>query len=111
MQKPKSLGLLQMGQQMEEEVEYAQGQDPRPRCTDSIRNEREGVASTMSQLAQVDREVWPHSLLGKVKSARWGGGRLQERVQWRIGKRPHFGPRILTERGVEKRNRFGGRHN
>ena len=103
------MGLLQVDQQMEEEVEDAQGQDPRPRFTDSIRNEREGVASTVSQLAKVHLEVWPHSFLGKTKSAKCESC-LQERVPWLIGKRPHFGSQILTKRGSEKRNRFGGRH-
>ena len=47
--------------------------------------------------------------LGKAKSAMCESC-LQERDQWLIGKRPHFGPQIFTERGAEKRNLFGGRH-
>ena len=51
----------------------------------------------------------PTLFLGEIKSAKCESC-LQERVPWLIGKRPHFGSQILTKRGSEKRNRFGGRH-
>ena len=101
------MGLLQVAQQMEEEVEHAQGQDPRPRFTDSIRNEREGLASIMSQLAKLHLKVCPH-LGGKAKSGKCGGC-LQERGRGPIGKTARPDHQIFAERGAEKRTISRGR--
>ena len=45
--------------------------------------------------------------LGKAKSAMCESC-FQERDQWLIGKRPHFGPQIFTERGGRKTEPFWG---
>ena len=99
------MGFLQVAQQMEEEVEDAQGQDPRPRFTDSIRKEREGLASTMSQLAKLHLKVCPN-FWGKAKSGKCGGC-LQERGPGPIGKRHHLATRF-SRKGVRKNGPFLG---